>query len=217
MAVETATYISQLDITKPAATDPKSEGDDHLRLLKSTSKATFPNFTAAPLLATQAQLDKLVTSVAVNASAPANSASIDATGNFGIGTTSPQAPLQVLGAQSIGTTRKLKTWIGGASSWGIGGVEELGVGFSGIRSMYTGADNWALVFTAGTSSAFTAGTQPECMRIDSSGNSILQAQTIPPTLTINGQMVFNLTSNTNLRISVRGSDGITRVANITLA
>jgi hypothetical protein len=30
-------------------------------------------------------------------------------------------------------------------------------------------------------------------------------------------MVFNLTSNTNLRISVRGTDGTTRTANITLA
>jgi hypothetical protein len=29
-------------------------------------------------------------------------------------------------------------------------------------------------------------------------------------------MVFNLTSNTNLRISVRGSDGVTRTTNLTL-
>ena len=45
MTVESATYINQLDATKPGATDPKSEGDDHLRLLKSTVKATFPNVT----------------------------------------------------------------------------------------------------------------------------------------------------------------------------
>ncbi len=45
MAIETATYINGLDATKPSATDPKSEGDDHLRLLKSTVKATFPNVT----------------------------------------------------------------------------------------------------------------------------------------------------------------------------
>jgi len=47
MTVESATYINQLDATKPGATDPKSEGDDHLRLLKSTVKATFPNVTGA--------------------------------------------------------------------------------------------------------------------------------------------------------------------------
>jgi hypothetical protein len=53
--------------------------------------------------------------------------------------------------------------------------------------------------------------------IDTSQNVINQVQTTPPTLTVNSQMVMNLTSNTNLRISVRGTDGTTRVANITLA
>lgn len=43
MAVETATYVSQLDPTKPGINDLKSEGDDHIRLIKSTLTATFPN------------------------------------------------------------------------------------------------------------------------------------------------------------------------------
>jgi hypothetical protein len=47
MAIESATYINGLDTTKPGSSDPKSEGDDHLRLLKSTIKATFPNVTGA--------------------------------------------------------------------------------------------------------------------------------------------------------------------------
>lgn len=55
MTVEAATYISDLDITNPTAADPKSQGDDHLRLLKSCLKNTFPNITG-PVLATQAQL-----------------------------------------------------------------------------------------------------------------------------------------------------------------
>ena len=53
--------------------------------------------------------------------------------------------------------------------------------------------------------------------IDTSQNTILQAQTTAPSLTVNGQLVMNLTSNTNLRISVRGGDGTTRVVNLTLA
>ena len=57
----------------------------------------------------------------------------------------------------------------------------------------------------------------ERMRIDSSGNVISNVTGTAPTLATNSQMVFNLTSNTNLRISVRGTDGTTRVANITLA
>jgi hypothetical protein len=62
-----------------------------------------------------------------------------------------------------------------------------------------------------------ASAPTERARIDSSGNLIQSAPTTPPTLATNGQMVFNLTSNTNLRVSVRGSDGVTRTANITLA
>ena len=57
----------------------------------------------------------------------------------------------------------------------------------------------------------------ERMRITRSGDLILQAPSTPPTLTVNGQLTVNATSNTNLRFSYRGSDGTTRVANITLA
>lgn len=41
MTVETATKISQLNALYPPGTDPKSEGDDHLRLIKSVLQACF--------------------------------------------------------------------------------------------------------------------------------------------------------------------------------
>lgn len=47
MALETATYISGLVATNPASSDAPSAGDDHLRLIKSTILATFPNVTGA--------------------------------------------------------------------------------------------------------------------------------------------------------------------------
>ena len=47
MAVESATYISDLTPANPAAGGNVSEGDDHLRLLKTVLKATFPNVSAA--------------------------------------------------------------------------------------------------------------------------------------------------------------------------
>jgi hypothetical protein len=43
MALETGTYISDLVATNPLSSDPKSQGDDHLRLIKKTIKNTFPN------------------------------------------------------------------------------------------------------------------------------------------------------------------------------
>lgn len=48
MGLETSSYIDGLVVTNPVATDGLSEADDHLRLIKSTIKNTFPNI-AAPL------------------------------------------------------------------------------------------------------------------------------------------------------------------------
>lgn len=43
MAVESATYIDDLNDSYPPGSDPRSQGDDHLRLIKNVLKATFPN------------------------------------------------------------------------------------------------------------------------------------------------------------------------------
>lgn len=44
MGLEAATYIHQLDPANPiGGSDPKSQGDDHIRLTKSTLQNTFPN------------------------------------------------------------------------------------------------------------------------------------------------------------------------------
>jgi len=60
MPIESATYLADLNASYPAAGDPVGQGDDHTRLIKSTVKATFPNFTSAALSATQANLDAAV-------------------------------------------------------------------------------------------------------------------------------------------------------------
>jgi microcystin-dependent protein len=60
LPLETATYTSDLVPSNPAHTDGLSQADSHMRLLKSTIKATFPNFTAVALASTQAQLDAAV-------------------------------------------------------------------------------------------------------------------------------------------------------------
>lgn len=41
--LESATYISDLVITNPVSSDPANQGDDHIRLLKTAIKNTFPN------------------------------------------------------------------------------------------------------------------------------------------------------------------------------
>jgi hypothetical protein len=47
MALETGTYISDLVVTNPTSTDPKSQGDDQIRLVKSVLKNTYPNVSGA--------------------------------------------------------------------------------------------------------------------------------------------------------------------------
>lgn len=56
MALETATYISDLVSTNPVAGDNFSQGDDHLRLIKKVLLATFPNLDAA-MTATDTELN----------------------------------------------------------------------------------------------------------------------------------------------------------------
>ena len=58
MALETGTYINSLNAANPAATDGLSQADDHLRLLKSTIKNTFPNVDGA-MTATEVELNVL--------------------------------------------------------------------------------------------------------------------------------------------------------------
>ena len=48
MALESGTYIKDLVSTNPPGTDAISQGDDHLRLIKSTIQASFPSNTSAP-------------------------------------------------------------------------------------------------------------------------------------------------------------------------
>lgn len=47
MALETGTYIDDLNVNNPASTDGLGQADDHMRLIKSTVKSTFPSITGA--------------------------------------------------------------------------------------------------------------------------------------------------------------------------
>lgn len=67
MALETGTHISDLVATNPAGTDAKSTLDDHIKLIKSTLLATFPNITGA-MTKTHALLNQLGTTATAGTS-----------------------------------------------------------------------------------------------------------------------------------------------------
>jgi len=64
MGLESADYINELVATNPGGTDPKSQGDDHLRTVKRAVIQSFPNIDA-PVFATPTELNLLsgVTSI----------------------------------------------------------------------------------------------------------------------------------------------------------
>jgi len=53
MGLETGLYIADLNAANPPGTDPKSQGDDHLRLIKEALRNCFPGFTGSVLLGGQ--------------------------------------------------------------------------------------------------------------------------------------------------------------------
>jgi len=60
MALETATYISQLTATNPTTSDSVAQGDDHLRMLKTVLKTQFSGLTGTTAIsASEAELNIL--------------------------------------------------------------------------------------------------------------------------------------------------------------
>ena len=86
-----------------------------------------------------------------------------------------------------------------------------------IRKSGTAVWDFGVINDSSATPAFKFSNGTDRLVIDANGNLILQSSATPATLTTNGQLTVNATSNTNLRFSYRGSDGVTRVANITLA
>jgi hypothetical protein len=126
---------------------------------------------------------------------------IDASGNVGIGATSFGVGERLRVANSTATF----TWARVGNS---------------LNDIYVGVRDTGEAQIASTSAQplMLWTNNAERMRIDSTGHQInLPGSTTPPTLTVNGQLNITPTSNTNVRISFRGTDGVTRVANITLA
>lgn len=58
MPVETATYLDDLNPLLPGSSDPRPEGDNHIRLLKLVLQNTFPNLSGA-VTANHTELNRL--------------------------------------------------------------------------------------------------------------------------------------------------------------
>jgi len=91
MALEAASFISDLNASNPTGADGRNTADDHLRLIKSAVKATFPNVTGA-VNPTHTELNYVVgvtSAIQTQIAAKANTASPTFTGTPAAPTASP--------------------------------------------------------------------------------------------------------------------------------
>lgn len=142
------------------------------------------------------------------------------TGTFTVGGTSGTGAI-TLGRATVSQTTNIQA---GASGVGTTKTINLGTGgLAGSRTLITvgpTAGIGTVNISAGTNLGI--GTSTPTVPLHVVGSALITGITTvglgttstPPS---NSQMSFELTSNTNLRIKVRGSDGVLRTANITLA
>lgn len=87
MSLESAGFIPGLVATNPEGTDPKSQGDDHIRMLKQVLKNQFPSFLGVAVTKTEAQLNSALNQ-----------------GDFGLGSMPGGPGLDALDANAITAT-----------------------------------------------------------------------------------------------------------------
>jgi hypothetical protein len=132
---------------------------------------------------------------------------LDASGNLGVGTTSPSLASGkgvVVYNSTVGGAARLALKNGSTGDASTAGFQLVA---NGLEAYIEQRENSFLAFTTNNT---------ERARIDSSGNLIQTVNTTAATLTTNQTLTFSIVDNSTLRISVRGSDGTTRTATVAL-
>jgi hypothetical protein len=167
MALETGSFISDLNASNPTSTDLKSQGDDHIRLVKAAVKGTFPNVTGA-VTASHTVLNTV--SLKANAADAALTGIPTApTASFGVATTQVataafvQTALQAL--HPVGSIYTSTSSTNPSTSFGFGTWVQFGAGrvLLGVGGSFsagaTGGSNDAVVVSH-THSASSTVTDP---------------------------------------------------------
>jgi VCBS repeat-containing protein len=129
--------------------------------------------------------------------APTASDSASLPGSFVVGAVSTRA-------LSVGDIRGNVTFGNNANYFGTLSYDS-GTGFVDIRS-----EDGGFSFTRASGNIVS-------MALDVNGNWIQEVNGTAPALAVNSTMTLELTSNTALKLVVRGTDGVTRSVTLTLA
>lgn len=222
MTVENATHINNLNATYPTPSDPVSEGDNHIRLIKTALKATFPSLTGATQ-ATAAQMDLLTTATGANT---ANElVKRDASGNFNGGTiTAATAFVGTLTTAAQTNVTSVGALNGGSITSGFGAIDNGASNITTTGDLAAGKATIDNVVVNGTNIGHTSDT--DLMALASGAltvnGSITTASAVSTGgLTVDGNITMNGTGlvdgvdvaglNTGL---TSGTVSDTRIANI---
>lgn len=138
------------------------------------------------------------------------------TTGLGIGTSSVTNPLTIVSAtattklSSSTTTNQAYHSVTNASGNMYFGIN------NSANSFFAAAAYAGIVWHDGAYPIVFGTSNTERARITSSGDLITNVNGTAPTLSTNSTMSFELTSNTSLKIVVRGTDGVTRSASLLL-
>ena len=157
---------------------------------------------------------------------------VTSAGSVGLGTTNPLQRLHVVDAivvssasTSLSNAIQTKTYTNQYSIEdvdGFGTRQYISINKSDTDLFKINDDSFNTRFVVNASGSVGIGTTTPTVALTVVGNSLITgittigigATSTPPS---NSQLSFELTSDTNLRIKVRGTDGVLRSANITLA
>ena len=154
MAIETFEFIDDLNAANPTATDNVSEGDDHLRGLKTTLKNTFPNVTGA-INATEAELNILDGVTATTAEL-----------NLMDGVTATTAELNYVDGVTSSIQTQLNTKLASGGTLATATITTLTSTTANITTVDLG--NWTVTEAAGVLKFATGGVDKA--KLDASGN-----------------------------------------------
>ncbi len=216
------TVITDLSTTasanNPQGGETPTQGDDHLRAHAAFIRQVYDALSAALSITGLTVSGNTTLGDSVTDTLNVGSGGIvkDASGNVGIGA-NPTYRLDVSQSGSSATVVDVIRAFANASAEASARILFGTAAFpiNGAITVQTETANSANFRIQTPLSG--VGTLTDRLLIDASGNFITNLNAAPPTLSVNGQAVFALTSNTNLRVSVRGTDGVTRSANLTLA
>jgi hypothetical protein len=211
LGVGTASPAYKLDINSGAvntiAKFTSNTSSGYIRFADSTAETGYIG-NGSGVIPLAARTDFGIVSVGslVLGSNNARAVTVDTSGNVGINVTPSNlvnsTRLEIKGLLGSNFTLRTASTNASARDWMVG---------ANINAFGD------FVIRQGNSQGAEPNSGTDRLVIDLNGNPIFTPSSTPATLTANGQLTVNATSNTNLRFSYRGSDGTTRVANITLA